>query len=188
MGPGDPGAVRPLERYRDYLLLLARVQIRQALMARVAPSDVVQETLLKAHAKRDQFRGRTDPEMRAWLRTILANTLREEARRFGGPERDIQLEASLDQSSGRLEAWLADIRSGPEVRAERNELLLRLAEALAQLPEDQRTALELKYLHDATYAEVAHTLGKSPTSVVRLIRHGLETLRHVLGDSGKHAE
>src|SRR5262245_50675128 len=98
------------DRDRDYLLLLARVQIDPRLRAKLDPSDIVQQTLIKAHEKRDQFRGRTEAERAAWLRAILAHVLADAARKYGqgvlGRERS--LEASLEQSSQRIEQWLAD--------------------------------------------------------------------------------
>src|SRR5262249_53271741 len=141
---------QPFEEYRDYLLLLARLQVDPRVRSKMDASDVVQDTLLKAHEKRDQFRGRTEGEKATWLRQILANNLRQGLRKFGRQRRDAALErslqASMDASSARLEAWLAADTTGPSSRAEHNEQLSNLARALAQLPEDQRLALELRHL------------------------------------------
>ena len=52
------------------------------LQGRIDPSDLVQQTLLKAHEKQDQFRGKTDAERLAWLRTILANQMADALRKF----------------------------------------------------------------------------------------------------------
>jgi RNA polymerase sigma-70 factor (ECF subfamily) len=179
MASGDP--VRPLEHYRDYLLMLARVHQHQALLGKLDASDVAQETLVKAHAKREQFRGATNAEMMGWLRAILANTIAEAARRYGGPQRDVDLESALQQSSGQLEGWLADLNTGPEELAQRNERLLGLAHALAQLLPAERSALELHYVHGQSVSEIGQVLGRTPHAVAGLLRRGLEKLRELLG-------
>src|SRR5216110_873301 len=95
-----------LEHYRDYLRLLARLQIDPRLRSKLDPSDIVQETLLKAHEKQAQFRGQSDAEKAAWLRQILANSLAQELRKYGRQQRDLALEhsieAALEDSSARL--------------------------------------------------------------------------------------
>ena len=68
-----------LERYRAYLHLLARLQLDPRLQSKLDASDVVQQTLVKAHNGRGQFRGQTDAELAGWLRRILANTLTDAA-------------------------------------------------------------------------------------------------------------
>ncbi|MBI3468986.1 MAG: hypothetical protein HY000_38780 [Planctomycetes bacterium] len=116
---------RGLEGYWEYLLLLARLHLDPRLRSKLDPSDVVQQTLLKAHAQRDCVDNRSDGEVRAWLRTILANTLIDAARKFGKQpaEQACSLEQALEQSSTRLERWLANDDSSPSGRAMRQERL-----------------------------------------------------------------
>src|SRR5919204_1732862 len=131
-----------LERFRQYLRLLAGLQLAPRLRAKLDPSDLVQQTMLQAYQAREQYRGGTDAELAGWLRRILARTLQNAARDLGRAKRDAarerSLEAALDASSARLEAWLAADDSSPSQRAERNEQALQLAAALARLPEAQR--------------------------------------------------
>ncbi len=174
-------ATRPVEDYRDYLHLLARLQLDPRLRGKVDPSDVVQQTLTKAHQYREQFRGETAAEQAGWLRRILANSLVDAARKFG---REIDVQHSLEQaiqgSSARIEAWLAAEQSSPSQVVQRQEQLLGLARALAKLPEDQRTAVELHHLRDAPVAEIATLMERSEASVAGLLRRGLKRLRELL--------
>jgi RNA polymerase sigma-70 factor (ECF subfamily) len=185
MATGVDDRERPLERYRDYLLLLARVQMDPRLRGKIDPSDIVQQTMLQAHRKQDQLRGRTEAERAAWLRAILAHSLVDAARKYGhgvlGRERS--LEAALGESSQRLERWLEDSQPSPGQGVDRQEQLLRLAEALARLPDDQRRAVELRHLQGLSVVEIGQLMGRSTAAVGGLLQRGLRTLRGLLEDS-----
>lgn len=172
------------ERYRPYLQLLARVQLDRRLQGKVDLSGVVQQTLLEAH--RAEFRARpgTSEALTAWLRRILANNLADEVRKWSAGKRDLgrerSLEAELAQSSAKLEGWLAADHSTPSQAAQRNERAVRLAEALAGLPEAQREALILQHWHGCTLAEIAERLDRTPAAAAGLLKRGLERLRTIL--------
>jgi RNA polymerase sigma-70 factor (ECF subfamily) len=176
---------RPLDRYRDYLHLLARVGLDARLRALAESSDVVQQTLLRAHERIGQFRGAGEAELLGWLRAILARQLTDLARRAGQVHRarSRSLEAALEQSSARLASWLADGQPSPGEQIQRREQLLHLAEALGRLPPDQRTAVELHHLQGYSVAEVGRRIGRSAGSVAGLLHRGLKALRAHLGES-----
>src|SRR5437867_10439470 len=73
-----------LELYRNYLSLLARLQIGRRLQGKVDGSDLVQETFLRAHRDFGQFRGNTEEELISWLRQILSARLSDLVRHYLG--------------------------------------------------------------------------------------------------------
>ena len=169
-----------LEKYRDYLRLLARMEMDPRVQAKLDPSDLVQQTLLKAYEALGQFRYHSEAEVAAWLRKILVNTLIDAVRQFGTAGRDVNLERSLEESASRLEAWLGAQESSPSEQAERNELLLRLAGALDRLPADQRTAVEMKHLRGQSLQAIGEQMGRSVTAVAGLLRRGIGRLQALL--------
>ncbi len=184
--PPEGSSLAP-ERFRDYLRLLAGLQVGTRLRTKIDPSDLVQQALLKAHQARGQFRGHSPAEMSAWLRQILARTLADAARDLGRERRDVSrersLEASLDESSARLEAWLVSSGLAPGEEADRNEQLLRLAAALTELPEPQRQAVLLRYYEGRPLEEIGRRLGRTRAGVASLLRRGLDRLRqHFKGE------
>ncbi len=181
MGRETGVPARELESFRNFLGLLARSRLDPRLRGKLDPNDLVQETLMKAVSARDRFRG-DDVQLAAWLRTILAHVLVDAARKYGGDRRERSLQAALEESSARLEAFLVADQTSPSERAERNERLLRLADAMARLPDDQRLAVELRHLRGLALAEIAAEMGRSVDSVVGLIHRGLRGLRGELAE------
>jgi RNA polymerase sigma factor (sigma-70 family) len=125
-----------LERFRSYLLLLAGMQLEARPRSKIEASDVVQETLLEAHAQLDQFEG-DDSALAAWLRQALTNNLRDAWRALRREKRDIRREQALAErvadSSARLEGMLAAVRPW-----------------LGNEPEGRTNATDEKYLAFAT--------------------------------------
>ncbi len=177
---------RPLGDYREYLGVLARLQLAGRLRGKLDASDVVQQTILKAHASRTQFRGTTEAEWRQWLRAILVNELIAAAREFETEARDLRrersLEDELDQSDARLEGLLVANQSSPSEGASRGEELFRLARALSRLPKEQRRVVELHHLKGLTVAQVAEEIKRTRSAVVGLLYRALKRLRRLLAE------
>jgi RNA polymerase sigma-70 factor (ECF subfamily) len=174
---------RSLEQFRSYLLLLARMQLDPGPGHRIDPSDVVQQTLLEAHAKAAQFHG-DDSALAAWLRQALVNNLRDARRALRRDKRDVRREQPLaeavEQSSVRLEGMLAAAQSSPSEQAARSEDLLRLAEALTHLPEGQREAIVLHHLQGCSLSDTARRLARTDAAVAGLLHRGLKKLRELM--------
>jgi RNA polymerase sigma-70 factor (ECF subfamily) len=166
------------------------LQVRQVLhresrfRRRFDSSDLVQETMLKAHERLGQFAGSTEAEFVKWLQEILANTLIDAARHARARKRDIAMErsmqAALHESSARIEAYLAANGPSPSKQAERKELLLCVAEAVNQLPEDQREVIIQRDFLGAKVADIAAALDRSEKAVAGLLFRGRQRLRELL--------
>jgi len=182
-----PQYVDPCEPFRGYLRVLAVLQLDRRLQSKVDASDIVQRTMLKAHASLPSLQDQRPPVLLAWLRQILTNELTDAVKHFQRDKRDIGLEKSIeqqvDESACRMESWLAADHSTPSQRAVRNEDMLRLADALLQLPDDQREVVVLKHLKDMPLSQIAADTGRTTASVAGLLRRGLERLRELLGDT-----
>jgi RNA polymerase sigma-70 factor (ECF subfamily) len=185
---GLPG----LERYRSYLMLLARVQVNPHLRDPVDVSGIVQQTFLEAHQNIASFRGRSSEQLAAWLRQILARNLADALRGMGAAKRDVARQCSIDDalanSSARLAGWLVADQSSPSQYAQRVERAVELADALAALPDAQREALVMQYWQECSVAEIAAHLGRTPAAVAGLLKRALKQLKVLLHHSGADVE
>ncbi|HEY7155701.1 MAG TPA: sigma-70 family RNA polymerase sigma factor [Gemmataceae bacterium] len=172
-----------LERYRSALLLLAHAQLARHQQLGLEASDLVQQTFVEAYRDLKQFHGSTAAERFAWLRKILHHTFLDEYDRRRAGKRDLArqaLEADLTGSFAGLDELLAAQQTSPSERAVRNEDLTRLAEALEQLPPDQREVITLKHLVGLTLAQISERLGRSSEAVAGLLFRGRIRLRELL--------
>jgi RNA polymerase sigma-70 factor (ECF subfamily) len=176
-----------LNRFRGYLRVLAEMELGARLRGKVDPSDIVQQSLLEAHQDLPAFRGTSEAELVAWLRQILARNLLNVARDFAAQKRDLNREVhlaqQLEQSSLRIDRFLAAEQTSPSQHLLRGEQALKLVNALAELPDDQRTAIIQKHMQDRSLADIAAEMSRSTLAVAGLLKRGLKRLRALMEDS-----
>src|SRR6516225_1003995 len=99
-----------LEKYRNYLNVLAKLQIDPRLHGKIDVSGVVQQTLLEAYQELGRSQLPSVNQQVGWLRRILTNNLADEMRKLTTEKRSVGREIPLDAvtgSSSRIQAWLA---------------------------------------------------------------------------------
>lgn len=190
---GDIAAIgHVLEIYRSYLRLIGCTFIGRGLRSKLDPSDVVQETLLKAHRDFGTFLGEGEPELVAWLRRILVHTVIDQTRYYAAQGRQVgrqaSLESMLEQSSQEVRRALTDTSPSPSEVAVQREWADLVAHALAQLPDDYRKVFLLRNVDHVPLAEIAAQLGRSPNAIHKLWTRAMLSLRKELQKEREEAE
>lgn len=168
---GDEAALARL--YDGYRLTLFGLLMR-ILNSRQEAEDVLQDVFLQVWnraADFDEARGRPF----TWLVTLARSRAIDRLRALGSRERVVQNAAReiVEESSDAIE----DAIRAEEGRGVRN--------ALRELPQDQRLALELAYFEGLTQSEIASRL-KTPLGTVKTrMRSGMTKLREILGNQFK---
>lgn len=162
----EPAVVSPeaVESMRFYLWILADRALADGLKHKVAPSDVVQQTMLEAHRDASNFVGETRAELRAWLRSILIHNVRNVERSLFTDKRSISREAN-----GADAVWLISASDkSPSSMVAFDEEFALLERALANLPEDQRRAIEYRSFGQMSFGEVGERLERSAEAARKL--------------------
>ena len=181
-----------LDRYRNYLKLLASSRIPHWVKGRAGSSDVVQEVCVQAHQSFGQFRGSSEGEFLAWLRTVLATRLnRLLEQHVGAEKRDVRRERSLHElanslgrSSVRLEELLIDRAPSPSSAMQRSELLVATSNLMAELPDDYRQVLLLRHIDGLSFTEIGDLMERKPSATRMLWFRAIDRLRELLSQSG----
>jgi RNA polymerase sigma-70 factor (ECF subfamily) len=174
-----------LEAYRNYLRFLAWDGIGERFRAKIDPSDLVQETLIGANRNFAQFRGSSERELLAWLRTILARKLVDFVRRFrpgrdGKPLAERGFADVFEESSAALERLLPADDTRPSEAAQRREISVLLADALARMEPDHREVIVLRNLHELSWEEVARRMKRSNGAARQLWLRALQKIRPLM--------
>lgn len=181
-----------LEAFRPYLVVLSRGQIPRILQRRLDVSDIVQETLLEAHQKRDSFKGNNEQSFAHWLRRILHGNLMDAIRAQLRQSRDVAKEqhfcGSLEESAIRLEEWVVADETSPSVRFDRQQRAVRLAAAIESLPEAQRDAIVMRYSQSLRISDIATEMNKSTVAVAGLLKRATAKLRDILNAEVESSE
>lgn len=175
---GDPAAFEKLvRRYGRWLYARLYLQVHDP--HRV--EDLVQETFLAAWKALDQLKDPAD--FRPWLGRIAQHTLVDVARREMRLKRGGTPAGGWKRQSEELVAHLPDAAGAPEEQAARHELRQRLLDALAELPEQYREPMTLRYLGGADYETIGKQLGLTNGSLRGLLARGMAMLRDRLAMS-----
>jgi len=175
----DAELARFIESFQTYLLLVADRQLPDDVRAKVAPSDILQETYLEARRDFKRFQGATDRDLLAWLRQILLNNIRDAARQYQSRQkRQVGREVQLDRCDvTNCCAAPADSPSGVATVREETEQLKR---ALSRISEDYRQVIVLRSLERRPLAEVGQIMGRSEEAVRKLWARALQQVQHHL--------
>lgn len=151
---------------RNYLRVLAAACLHRDVRGKVDASDVVQETLMKAHQRFGQFRGNTELEWLSWIRRILVHHIADLHRRYRlagyDVEREKSLEEAMDRSSAVLSALASTDSPSPSEHAEQRETGVVLADVLAELDPDDREIVILRNMQGMDWIEVGVRTARSP--------------------------
>jgi RNA polymerase sigma-70 factor, ECF subfamily len=141
--------------------------------------DVCQDAFLRAFRALPGFKGQA--KFSSWLYRITLNLCRDWIRK--------QRRAPVSQMPEDTDALEAAAERGPvesiEDLAARRELSAVVAEAMALLPEEQRTAILLKEYHGMTFQEIADLQGCPLSTVKTRLYQGLIVLRRHLARNGQ---
>jgi RNA polymerase sigma factor (sigma-70 family) len=150
--------------------LLAMTRLAKRLAPHADPDDVVQDALVRAWQKWDQFdSARGTPAN--WLLAITADRARD-ARRVRVRRLHVVDETAL----------------APETAAPASNVAadLDLDEAVGQLAGRQRLAVELHYFVGLNIGETAAVMGCAPGTVKSTLSDARARLRQLLGDDDEH--
>lgn len=176
-----------LEACRQYLLLIANRHLDPELRAKVGPSDVVQETFLKAQREFVRFHGSTEQELLAWLKAILLNNLANVVRDYRATDkrqlaREVPLAEVPDEEL--LSSALAQTET-PSGQMTAREQADEVDRALAQLPEPYRQVIALRNEERLSFEEIGQRLGRSAEAARKLWARAIEALQQLLEPPGE---
>lgn len=176
-----------LAELRPELQRFMELRLGPDLRGRLEPEDLVQQALLEATRRFDEWCRLAGYPFRVWLRLLSAQVLDEARRRhLGAQKRDVRREVALASASrastGAVAEWLAASQTSASEIARRHELRTRLEEALAALEESERDILTLRQIEGLTNEEAALELGITQAAASKRFVRALARLRpHLRG-------
>jgi RNA polymerase sigma-70 factor (ECF subfamily) len=190
---GDASAVgRLLAQHREPVRRMIDLRLDPAIAARVDASDVVQDVLLEASRRLDDYLSKPVMPFHLWLRHIAKDHIIDAHRRHRlaqrrGVDREQPLvpAALAGRSSVELAGQLMDPERTPASAAIQQELERRLHAALVALDEDDREVILMRHYEQLSNQEVAASLGLSEAAASMRYLRSIRRLRALLQPGGE---
>lgn len=186
---GDDSAVEKLlKRHRERLRLMVVVRLDPRLASRIDPSDVVQESLLKASNRLSDYLQTRPMPFYPWLRQIAWEQLVDlHAHHIRAEKRSIEKEAEQqlilsNRSVGQLIDHFAASDGEPYRQLVKKEIRQRVRFALDALKPADREILVMRFLEQLSVRDIAAVLQLAEGTVRMRQLRSLERIRGILGD------
>jgi RNA polymerase sigma-70 factor (ECF subfamily) len=179
--------------YRNYLRMIVRTGLGPKLRERVELSDVVQEALVEVVRQFPQFTGQNEAALVGWLRRLVGQKLADLGRYHSRAKRSAggsalpldapwepRTPADSNAGGGRLLDMLALSQTSPSEAASRRELIVLLADALADLVEPEAEVLWLYHADGLSFEAIGERMGLSRKSIRGIWARGLKNLKRSL--------
>jgi len=185
-GEGDKSAVEHLlALHRERLRRMVMVYMDTRLVARVDPSDVVQDALIEASQRLPDYLKERPLAFYPWLRQIAWQRLVHLQQHHLAQKRSVlrehrgELELS-NESVVALASRLVAQGSSPSEQAIRCEMRVRVGAALDALSPKDRQVLVLRYLEQLSTAEAIQVIGITEAAFVKRHMRAIKRLRQLL--------
>ena len=193
---GEAEAVeRLLTAHREPLRRMIGLRLDPALAARVDASDIVQDVLLEAHRRLQDYLRKPAMPFHLWLRHIAkdhiidAHRRHHQAQKRGvNREQPMHRPAWADRSSLDLAAQLLDKDLTPASAAIQQEMQRRLRQAVTQLDEDDREVILMRHYEMLANQEIASSLGLTEAAASMRYLRAVRKLRDLLADPPSSGE
>ena len=175
---GDRGAWEAVVlRNQGLLATLAEQRVSNRAPGGIRPSDVAQESALKAlRAFQDpaQLKSTTQGGLESLLRRVVKTTFLDMVRKAEAEKRDDGGTLPLDSSEAEN---VPASQPSPSQATSQRERFLKLLKHLHSLPDDQREAFYLHHFERLSMKGIAERLERSESAVDSLLRRALHDLR-----------
>jgi RNA polymerase sigma-70 factor (ECF subfamily) len=172
-----------LKQVQDVLTKLARQQFQADLRQRQNPSDVVQLTLTRMINGFDDFRGTTENELYAWMKTILKNELHVARRHQQQAKRDARRDRKqTDNSDAPAYIGGVDPELTPSSEAINKEKVQLLRNAMSRLSPEFQQVIQLRSLEEKPFQEIAEIMNKSYDAVAKIWQRAVVQLENELAE------
>jgi RNA polymerase sigma-70 factor (ECF subfamily) len=186
---GDQSAVnRLMDRHRDAVRRMIQMRLDQAVSRRVDASDVVQDVLMEASQRLNDYLQNPSMPFHLWLRQLAKDRIIDMHRRHRAAQRrSVDREQNLsglgsdEQSAADLASLLKDAELTPAAAALRKEMEQRFLVALDQLEENDREIVVMRHFEHLGNSEVAEALQLSPPAAGMRYLRAIRRLRELLG-------
>ncbi len=140
--------------------------------------DLVQEVFLRVLRARDRYQ--PTARFSTWLYRIVFNLCANERERRHGGEASLDALAAGSDGDSVVVDWQDERAPAPAAELERKDVVRAVREAIAALPERQRTALILARYDELPFVEIAVVLDSSERAIKSLVHRARENLRVAL--------